>query len=195
MPIAQQVAPKPRYKAPGSLYTGYDNLFSDAKAHNVGDIVTILVNENIRGAGSTDTKSQRSNTLNLSFPSVTVLDKKLPHNKSAVLGFDQKSSNIFQGKGGTNRSAKLLAKITARVVKVYPNGNLFIVGTKYLKINNDTQYLKISGIVQPQDIAPDNSIDSSKISDMYVEYNGKGFLNTTQRPGWLASFIMKIWPF
>ncbi|SMC09278.1 flagellar basal body L-ring protein FlgH [Nitratiruptor tergarcus] len=195
IPVMSEVAPKPTYKAPGSLYTGYDNLFSDAKAHNIGDIVTILVNENLQGTGTTDTKSQRSNNLNLSFPSVTVLDKKLPHNKSTIFGINQKSTNAFQGKGGTNRSAKLIAKITARVVKVYPNGNLFIVGTKYVKINNDTQYIKISGIVKPQDINPDNSIDSSKIADMYVEYNGKGFLNTTQRPGWLANFIMKIWPF
>ncbi len=190
-----KVMPQPTHKAPGSLYTGYDNLFSDAKAFNVGDVVTILVNENLRGTGSTDTKSQRSNTMNLSIPAPTVMDKKLPHNKSTIFGLDQSSSNTFQGKGGTNRSARLIAKITARVVKVYPNGNLYIVGTKYVKINNDTQYLKISGIVNPTYIDPDNTVDSSKISDMYVEYNGKGFLTQTQKPGWLADFLMKIWPF
>ncbi len=192
---ASKVMPKPTHKAPGSLYTGYDNLFSDAKAYNVGDIVTILVNEKLQGTGSTDTKSQRTNTMNLSIPAPTVMDKKLPKNKSTLFGFDQSSTNSFQGKGGTNRSARLIAKITARVVRVYPNGNLFIVGTKYVKINNDTQYLKISGIVNPAYINPDNTIDSSKISDMYVEYNGKGFLNQTQEPGWLANFLMKIWPF
>ncbi len=190
----QKLMPKPKYQAPGSIYTGYDNLFSDAKAYNVGDVVTIVINENLRGTGSTDTKTQRSNQMNLSFPTPTVMDKKM-FKKNTIFGLDQKSTNSFQGQGGTNRSAKLLAKISARVIRVYPNGNMFIVGTKYIKINNDTQYLKISGIIHPQDINPDNTIDSSKISDMYVEYNGKGFLNTTQQPGWLANFIMKIWPF
>ncbi|NPA03480.1 MAG: flagellar basal body L-ring protein FlgH [Epsilonproteobacteria bacterium] len=187
--------PKTPQRAPGSLYMGYDNLFSDAKAYNVGDIITILVNESLRGTGSTDTKSQRSHSMDLSFPSPVVLDKTFPKNKNKLFGFNQESSNTFQGKGGTNRSARLLAKITARVVKVYPNGNLFIEGTKYITINNDTQYLKISGIINPQYINSDNTIDSSKISDMYVEYNGKGFLTQTQKPGWLSNFLMKIWPF
>ncbi len=190
----KRLMPKPQYQAPGSLYTGYDNLFSDAKAYNVGDVVTIVINENLQGTGSTNTKAQRSNNLNLSIPAPTVMDKKVAKRETLV-GFNQQSTNAFQGKGGTNRSARLLAKISARVIKVYPNGNMFIVGTKYIKINSDTQYLKISGIIHPQDINPDNTIDSSKISDMYVEYNGKGFLNTTQKPGWLANFIMKIWPF
>ncbi len=189
-----QVMPKPTPKAPGSLYTGYDNLFSDAKAYNVGDVVTILVNENIRGTGQTNTKAQRSNKMDLSVPAPTVMDRKVT-GKTTLFGLGQKSTNSFQGKGGTNRSTKLLAKISARVVKVYPNGNMFIVGKKMVKINDDTQYLKISGIVNPRDIAANNTIDSSKVSDMYVEYNGQGFMNQTQKPGWLANFLMQVWPF
>ncbi len=191
----KNIAQKEQYKTPGSLYTGYDNLFSDAKAYNVGDVLTILVNEVVSGKGSTNTKSSRVNKMDLSIPTPTIMDKRLPKGKSSIFGLNQASTNTFQGKGGTDRSAKLIAKITARVVKVYPNGNIYIVGKKYIKINNDTQYIKISGIVNPIYINPDDTIDSSKISDMYVEYNGKGFLNTTQHPGWLADFIMKIWPF
>ena len=181
-------------KAPGSLYNGYDNLFSDDKAHNVGDVVTINIIENIKGQGSTSTKSGRSNSMDLSIPSPTIKDKKVA-NKNTIFGLRQSSSNSFKGSGDTSRTAKLVATITARVVKVYPNGNLFIVGKKYIKINDDIQILKISGIVRPNDISQDNSIDSSKISDMYVEYNGKGFAADTQSPGWLAKFMMKIWPF
>jgi len=193
-PVAAAKMQKPHYQSPGSLYNGYDNLFSDAKAYNVGDIITIVVNENIPGAGTTNTKSTRSHSMDLSIPAPTIFDKKVPK-KNTLFGLNQKSSNSFKGQGGTNRSAKLVAKITARVVKVYPNGNLYIVGKKYVTINNDTQYIKISGIVNPQYVNPDNTIDSSKVADMYVEYNGKGFMNTTQRPGWLAQILMKIWPF
>ena len=181
-------------RSPGSIYNGYDNLFSDAKAYNVGDVVTIEVIENLRGSGSTNTKTSRTHTMDLNFPSPIITDKRVP-DKERLFGLNQESGNTFQGKGGTNRSARLIARISARVIKVYPNGNLFITGKKYIKINDDIQVLKISGIVRPVDIDADNSVDSSKISDMYVEYNGEGFMAQTQRPGWLANFLMKIWPF
>ncbi len=193
IPSSSSVA-RQKPQAPGSLYTGYENLFSDAKAYNVGDTVTIRIVENITGSGSTDTKASRSNKMGLNIPYPTVNDKQLTGNKT-MFGLNQKSTNDFQGKGGTKRSAKLIANIAARVVKVYPNGNMFIVGEKYIKINDDTQILKISGIINPRDISSDNTIDSSKIADMYVEYNGEGFTASTQKPGWLANFIMKIWPF
>ncbi|MRI83748.1 MAG: flagellar biosynthesis protein FlgH [Nitratiruptor sp.] len=188
--LAQSTTPRP----PGSLYGGYENLFSDAKAYNVGDILTIRVVESLRGSGSTDTKASRTNQMDLAIPSPTIGGRQVLDG-GKVFGLEQKSTNTFKGKGGTNRSARLLATITARVLKVYPNGNLFIVGKKYITINNDTQVLTISGIVDPAYIEPDNSIDSGRIGEMYVEYNGQGFMATTQEPGWLARFLMKIWPF
>jgi len=193
-PPAIEVERPAHARAPGSLYSGYDNLFSDAKAYNVGDILTVKVVENIQGSGNTDTKTSRKNRMDLSVPSPTVMDRKIP-NYTSVFGLEQQASNSFEGKGGTKRSAKLVATITARVVRVYPNGNLYIVGKKRVRINDDIQVLKISGIVNPAYIEADNSIDSGKIADMYVEYNGEGFMTQTQRPGWLARFLMKIWPF
>ncbi len=189
-----KIMQKPHPKAPGSLYTGYDNLFSDMKAYNVGDVVTITINENISGNGQSDIKTSKSDTTQLNLPSLKIKGRSVfgPNNLASI---EHGSNNAYQGKGATTRSAKLVAKITARVVKVYPNGNMYIVGTKYIKINEDTQYLKIAGIVNPKDIEPDNTIDSSKISDMYVEYNGKGFVTDSQQPGWLAKFVHKIWPF
>jgi flagellar L-ring protein precursor FlgH len=181
-------------KAPGSLYEGYDNLFSDDKALNVGDIVTVKVMENISGQGSANTKTSRSNKLDMGVEPLTFLDKKLPK-KESVLSVKHSSTNDFQGKGDTKRSAKLIATISARVVKVYPSGNLFIVGKKIIQINEDIQVLKISGIIKPIDIDEDNSIESSKIADMYVEYNGKGFIAKNQGPGWFERFLMRIWPF
>ncbi len=182
------------YGSPGSVYNGYDNLFSDDKAHNVGDVVTIRVVENISGQGSANTTATRANNMNLNFPSATLMDKRVP-DKTTVFGLNQSSSNNFSGSGNTRRDAKLVATVSARVVKVYPNGNLYISGKKIIKINEDVQVLKISGIVKPNDITQDNFVDSSKISDMYVEYNGEGFMADNQSPGWLARFLMKIWPF
>ncbi len=179
---------------PGSLYTGYDNLFSDDKALRVGDTITIKVTENLSGQGSAQSDAKKDSSMNYDFPSPKWLGKDLVK-KTPIAGMTAKSSDSFKGSGSTKRQAKLIAKITARVVKVYPNGNLFVVGKKIIRINDDTQILKISGIVKPTYIQQDNSVDSSRISDMYVEYNGKGYIADHQRPGWLARFLAKIWPF
>ncbi len=185
-----------RTVSPGSLFTGYDNLFSDPKAHNVGDVVTVEIYESPTGSGSAKTDSAKKSSYDLSVSKPLVFGKPFPgRSKNPLIGFSTSPSKSFSGKNSTSRNAKLIATISARVEKVYPNGNLFIVGEKIIRINDEIQILKISGIVRPSDIGPDNTVPSSKISDMYVEYNGKGYFNESQRPGWLARFLEKIWPF
>ncbi len=192
-PPKEFAKPKP---SPGSLFSGYENLFSDPKARNVGDIITIKVYESLSGSGSSTTASQEKSSYNLNVNSPVFFGNKFPKKtKEPLLGFSTSPSRSFSGKGSTSRQAKLIATITARVVKVYPNGDLYVVGRKVIKINDDYQVLKISGIVRPSDIAPDNSVPSSKVADMYVEYNGKGYFNQASRPGWLARLLEKIWPF
>ena len=180
----------------GSLYTGYDNLFSDPKAHQVGDIITIKVVESLSGEGSSSNSVGKQTEMGIDLQGPTILGKKIPGDSlNPILGFQTSPKSSFSGQGATKRNTKLIATITARVTKVYPNGNLYIEGEKVIRINDDVQVLKISGMISPTDIEQDNSISSSKISDMYVEYNGKGFWAESQRPGWLARFLMKIWPF
>ena len=182
--------------SPGSLFTGYDNLFSDPKAHRVGDVITINVYEVLSGSGSSDTKSAKKSSYSLNVNKPKVFGKPFPgKSKDPLIGFSTSPSKSFSGKSATKRNAKLIATISARVVKVYPNGDLFVVGEKVIKINDDYQVLRISGVVRPSDIGPDNTVPSSKVADMYVEYNGKGYFNESRRPGWLARFIEKIWPF
>ncbi len=192
--------PPPEVKTPpptpGSLFSGYENLFSDSKARNVGDIVTIKVYETLSGTGSSQSDTSKQSSFDIQVNKPTVLGKEVPGDtKNPLLGFSTNPSTSFAGKSSTKRDAKLIATIAARVVKVYPNGDMFIVGEKIIKINDDLQVLRISGIVRPTDIDSDNSVPSSKVANMYVEYNGKGYLVENQRPGWLARFLMKIWPF
>jgi len=199
-PIVFPTTPPPEISqkqvSPGSLFTGYDNLFSDPKAHRVGDIVTIAVYENLSGEGSAATSSAKKSSYNLNLNKPKVFGKPFPgKSKDPLLSFSTSPSSSFSGKTSTARKTKLIATITARVVKVYPNGDLFIVGEKTIRINDDVQVLRISGIVRPSDIDSDNTVPSSKVANMYVEYNGKGYFNENQRPGWLARFLSKIWPF
>jgi flagellar L-ring protein precursor FlgH len=78
---------------------------------------------------------------------------------------------------------------------VFPNGNLYIEGKKDVIINNERQYIMISGIIRPEDIAPGNSITSDLIANARIEYSGKGVLADKQRPGWLGRVIDIAWPF
>lgn len=183
--------PKP---APGSLYSGYDNLFSDDKAYKVGDTITIKIVEDAQAQGSMQSAALRDSFMNYDFPTPTFLGKPVIEN-TPIAGIQNNSRDAFKSQGNTRRSARLIAKITARVVKVYPNGNLFVVGKKIMRINEDMQIIRISGIVKPTYIEQDNSVESTRISDMYVEYNGKGFIADHQRPGWLYRLFTKIWPF
>ena len=187
---------KPQPPSPGSLFSGYENLFSDPKARNVGDFVTIKVYENLSGTGSVQSSSAKQSSFDINVNKPTVLGNKVPgSSRDPLLNFSTSPKVDFAGKGATARNARLIATISARVVKVYPNGDLYVVGEKVIRINDDVQVLRISGIVRPEDIAPDNSVPSSKVANMYVEYNGKGYIAENQKPGWLARFLMKIWPF
>lgn len=194
-PVPPEIGQDAKPVSAGSLYNGRPvNYFSDVKAFREGDIITIKVFENIRGQGNSNTKTDEKGDINLSAPSPVVLGKPVL-NKNPVLGLKTSNSDTYKGSASTDRSARLIATISARVVKVYPNGNMFIVGKKVVKVNDDDQVLLISGIVRPYDIMQDNSVDSSRISDMYVEYNGRGYMAEASRPGWLARFLKTIWPF
>lgn len=194
-PVPPEIKEEKTVRTAGSLYTGsYNNLFSDSKAFTVGDVITIKVIETIAGQTASGTTTQEQSKMDLNLPSPTIMGKKVP-NKTPIAGMTESNSDTYKGTASTNRSSKLIASISARVVKVYPNGNLFIVGKKVVKVNDDYQTLVISGIVRPTDILQDNSVDSSRISDLYVEYNGEGYMADSTRPGWLAQFLKKIWPF
>jgi flagellar L-ring protein precursor FlgH len=194
-PTPPEIQEEKTVRTAGSLYTGsYNNLFSDSKAFTVGDVITIKVIETIAGQTASGTTTQEQSKMDLNLPSPTIMGKKVP-NKTPIAGITESNSDTYKGTASTNRSSKLIASISARVVKVYPNGNLFIVGKKVVKVNDDYQTLVISGIVRPTDILQDNSVDSSRISDLYVEYNGEGYIADSTRPGWLAQFLKKIWPF
>ena len=85
--------------------------------------------------------------------------------------------------------------MSALVVKVLPNDNLYINGKREIKVNNETQYITLSGIVRPEDISPLNEISSTFVADAKITYSGIGPLADKQKPGWLGRIIDYVWPF
>jgi flagellar L-ring protein FlgH len=190
--------PEPPPRSDGSLFVGESRrslLFVDRKAHLVQDIVTIRIVEAASASGEANTATDRESSVSGSLEALFGFEKTLQNNginpASVVKGG---LSNSFDGSGATSRKNSLLATITAVVREVFPNGNLYIEGKKEVIINNERQYIIVSGVIRPEDIGPDNSIRSDLIADARIEYSGRGILAEKQRPGWLGRVLDVVWP-
>ncbi len=189
---------------PGSIWPGEttrNSFFQDLRARNVGDTVTVVISEKTSAIKEATTSTSRVSSNNVAIKKFLGLPLKF--GMSDFLGQGQPFSpevasnydSAFDGAGTTKRSGQFSANITARVVEVLPNGNLVIEGKKDTILNNEHQYLVLSGIIRPEDLSVDNRVDSNLISDARIEYSGKGVLADEQRPGWMMRILDNVWPF
>ena len=214
--IEDQLLPKAEfsgslYEANGSLYATrsmFNDFFIDTKARKVGDIVTVEISESSKATNSADTKTGRASSLEAGIDTLFgtedwYRDKVLPKIPSWLPKPDffgnpsvkGSMSSGFDGSGSTSRSGALNAFITCRVTELLPNGNLIIVGSREILVNNETQMIILSGTIRPRDINDDNVILSTFVSDAKIAYSGSGIVNDRQRPGWLANLLNTVWPF
>jgi len=195
-PILSRPAPP---KEEGSLWSLSQpgNLYSDVKARNVGDVVTINVVESSKASKNAETKTERGSGIQANWTGLFELITKgwklhkLPVGANHQIDF----VNQFDGKGGTTRSSSMTAHITATVVDVLPNGNLVIRGTRLIQVNRENQYIFVQGIVRPEDISSTNVILSTYIADAVIELNGYGAIADKQGPGLVARVLDWVWPF
>jgi flagellar L-ring protein precursor FlgH len=209
MQIEVEPLAKPEFQ--GSLYaagSSFNDFFIDTKARQVGDIVTVKISESSKATNSADTQTGRTSSLEAGIETLfgtedwyrdKVLDnipsslpKPDPFGNPSVKG---SMSSDFDGSGSTSRSGDLSAFITCRVTRVLPNGNLYIVGSREVLVNHETQMIILSGVIRPRDINDDNVILSTFVSDAKIAYSGSGIVNDRQRPGWLANLLNSVWPF
>lgn len=159
------------------------SLFSDYKASRVGDAVTVIVTETSSASKDASTNTSRASTIGLN-GSATYGTANLPSG-AATIG----TNNDFKGSGSTSETGSVQATISAQVVKVDQYGNLEIKGNRLISINGQEQIIKLSGIIRPSDILPNNTIYSSQISDAKIIFEGSGSVNQSQHPGWLMAFF------
>jgi flagellar L-ring protein precursor FlgH len=209
-PPADQ-GPDPAYvetsAAEGSLWTeaGGELLFVDVKARRVGDTITIDIVENTTSKLDANTTANRNSSIEAGVSQamgyVRWLEERLDNfnrNSDGDLNntqFAAKMSNKFKGEGTSDRSGTVKASIGARVTQVLPNGNLVLNGRREMKVNNEVQYILVSGIVRPQDVDPYNRVKSTFVADARIEYYGVGVLADKQRPGWGTRVLDHVWPF
>jgi len=179
----------------GSIYTAnYSKpLFEDIKARQVGDLLTVILEERTDASKTASTEISKDNTTDISAP--TILGQDVTW-KGNPLSTSLESANDFSGEADSAQSNKLQGSITVTVSQVLPNGNLMVQGEKWIAINQGDEYVRLRGIVRPVDIAPTNTVFSTQVADAQITYRGKGAPAESNAIGWLARFfITPIWPF
>ena len=177
----------------GSVYqVGRDvALFENPVARHVGDTVTITLNESTQAKKSATTNTTKNT--NTTLPGISVLGKSVTIKGNPVLSANIDDSSKFAGEGDSAQSNSLSGFITCTVSRVLPNGNLYIRGEKWISINQGSEYVRLSGVIRPIDIAPDNSVPSLKVGAANISYGGKGALADANRQGWLSRFFNSPW--
>ncbi len=184
--------------SPNSLWrNGSRAFFKDQRARQVGDILTITVNFTDKAAIANQTQRSRTNKEDsgitdfagsklLSGTAASVLPGR-------ILSTDSTSSS--DGKGSVNRQEALQTNVAAVVTQLLPNGNLVVEGKQEIRVNFEIRELIVAGIVRPEDIQSDNTIDSSKIAQARIAYGGRGQITDVQQPRYGQQLIDVIWPF
>jgi flagellar L-ring protein precursor FlgH len=184
--------PVTKVVADGGIYsqgTASNGLYTDTKAHRVGDIISVELEERTtaqKKAGTTLAKSD-SNT----YGGITLGGKEVK-----ALGLTPTLSNSnsqdFSGSGNTSQSNSLTGQISVSVVNVLSNGNLQVRGEKWLMLNNGNEYVRVTGIIRPEDINSDNTVSSQRIGNARIQYGGTGDFANTQERGWLSKFFNSV---
>ncbi len=177
----------------GSIYQAGSSrtLFEDRRARYVGDTMNIVIAETTSATTKSDTSASRSNTMKASASALV----GLPFDKLADMKVDTASSNAFTGKGQAAANNVFNGNIAVTVIEVLPNGNLLVSGEKQIALGQGTEYIRLSGVVNPYFINAANSINSSNIADARIEYKESGMISEAQIMGWLSRFFLSFMPF
>jgi len=189
--------PQPASYSPNSLWrNGSRAFFKDQRAHQVGDILTVIVNLNDKAVIANETQRSRKNEEDSGIDALFGT-KKYPLMNTAVGTriFTGDSNSSSDGKGSVNRSEALVTNVAGVVTQVLPNGNLVVEGKQEVRVNFEIRELIVAGIVRPEDIQSDNTIDSSKIAEARIAYGGRGQITDVQQPRYSQQALDILLPF
>lgn len=200
---------------PGSLFAASeeDTLFADSRARRVGDIVVVKLVENTKAQNKAETNAQKDSNNNYRVSSFFGASKigflplvgMGPLNALGKLGpqgyigddplLRTDSDSGLSATGKTKRENYVTTSMAARIVRVMPGGILQIEGMREIRVNEETEYMVVKGVIRAKDVDADNTIYSTQIADASIEYYGKGVLADKQKQGWFTRLMDNVWPF
>ena len=188
-PVWPQIT-QPVSASPGSLFSTSHNLelFNDLRARQIGDVVTINLQESTRSSKSAETSISKDTTNQLLNP--RVFGNLVRGSGATDILNSLESSTEFSGEGDSDQSNSLSGTITAVIADVLPNGLLLVQGEKWFQLNRGEEYVRVSGLLRPQDIGADNSVSSQRLADARIAYSGTGEIASANQVGWLSRFFL-----
>jgi flagellar L-ring protein precursor FlgH len=184
-----------------SLWTSPANpersMYADRKASHIGDILTVVISESVAQQSSQSTTSSKKSTIDAGIsqfiypPALSGLGTHngvLPATKMAA-------ANDFSGTGAINNSQSLSGRAAVLVTDVLPNGNLVIEGVRVITFSGETQYVVLHGLVRADDVTSTNTVDSTNVADVRLEFISEGALTDAQKRGWLTKIYDKLRPY
>ena len=190
-PVPPQVQAAPATPT-GSIFANArsNGLFEDRLAHQVGDLLTVTLQEKTQSKKSAGSKFAKES--GVEFNEASILGTAISAKNLSLLT-DPEFKRDFKGDADADQSNSLQGSISVTVAEVLPNGVLRIRGEKWMTLNQGDEFIRLTGLVRPQDIGIDNTIPSTKIADARIAYSGTGEFASATRQGWLSQFFNSEW--
>lgn len=166
------------------------SLLEDRRARRVGDIITVNLVERTSAQKNANSSTNRASSMG---GGVTAINK-LPLPGLAGLSAEAGTKSAFEGKGASAANNAFSGTITVTVIDVLTNGNLMVSGEKMLTINQGNEFIRFSGVVNPNNVSASNTVQSTQVADARIEYRGSGFVEEANNMGWLQRFFNFINP-
>ncbi len=202
-PVMPVAVTQPRV-ATGAIYNGRhsDNFFGRSRNHRVGDLITVLLNEATQ-AGRSQSGTYTREASNDVIPSgITTKALRIPakvfgsRGEGAFNGLNLNSANIeSSGSGEADQRASLSGAVSVSVVEVLANGNLMVRGEKQVALTEGAEVIQVSGIIRPDDVSPNNTVQSRRLANAQITYRGTGDMANAAKAGWGTKALLAIWPF
>ncbi len=179
--------------ANGSIYNvaSARPLFEDRRARFIGDTITINIAEKTAAAKKSDTKAERTDDRTMGVPTLS----GLPFASFQGAKLATNSETKFDSTGENTSSNNFTGTLTVTVIDVYPNGNLLVSGEKQIGLKEGEEFVRFSGVVNPNNITAGNTVQSTQVADARIEYKANGFIDSAQVMGWLGRFFLTVLPF
>lgn len=169
------------------------SLFEDRRANRIGDIVTVVLNE--RTVSKKKSETEISKDAGVNFNEGLVLGDLLSMGDYS-LETNVSQNRAFTGESESDQSNSLLGSIAVTVADILPNGLLVVRGEKWMTLTSGEEFIRIKGLLRPEDIGADNTVASTKLADARITYSGTGDFADSNRQGWASRFFnSSYWPF
>jgi flagellar L-ring protein precursor FlgH len=178
----------------GGIYSNRqsDAWFGRGRNYQVGDIITVLLDEKTQAARTQNTDVSREAKNTLPMGASTSFGKVHPLLEGIDLNNNKASST---GKGTADQLATLSGSVAVTVVEILANGNLMVRGEKKLGLAEGTEVIQVSGVIRPEDVGPNSTVQSRRLANAQIAYRGSGDLANATRAGWGTTLVHKFWPF